>query len=70
MRSPATPQPDYLTVGQVADELGRPARTIHYWITSGRLAATKLGDGRTSAYMIPREEMEREKADSQQPRAG
>lgn len=52
---------DLLSVVQVADELGKPTRTVHYWITTGRIAATKLGPG-TSQYVITREEVERVKA--------
>lgn len=52
---------DLLSVTQVAEELGKPARTVHYWITTGKIAATKLGPG-TSQYVITRSEVERVKA--------
>lgn len=53
-----TPSEDYLTVVQFAAELERPVSTIHNWIATGRVAATKIGDGRTSAYVIPRAELD------------
>lgn len=53
---------DLLSVGQVAELLGKPARTVHHWIATGRIAATKLGEGRTNAYVITRAEVERVKA--------
>lgn len=40
----------------------RVAAVLENWITSGKIAATKLGDGRTSAYVITREELDRLKA--------
>lgn len=53
---------DLLSVVQVADELGKPTRTVNYWITSGRLAAIKLGVN-TAQYVITRAEVERIKAE-------
>jgi hypothetical protein len=52
------PAEEYLTVAQFAAEVGRPVSTIHNWIATGRIAATKIGDGRTSAYVIPRIEVD------------
>ena len=52
---------DLLSVQQVAKELDMPTRTVHYWISTGRLAATKLGPG-TAQYVIARAEVERVKA--------
>ena len=52
------PAEEYLTVAQFAAEVGRPVSTVHNWITTGRIAATKIGDGRTSAYVIPRIEVD------------
>ena len=58
-----TPHPtDLLSVSQAAEELGKPNRTLHYWIATGKIAATKIGDGKTSAYVITRAEIERVKA--------
>lgn len=54
---------DLLSVSQVAEELNKPSRTVHYWITTGRIAATKLGPG-TSQYVITRAEVDRLKADA------
>ena len=47
------------TVAQTAETLGRPISTIHGWIQTGKLAATKTGEGRTSIYLIPAAEIER-----------
>ena len=49
--------PAYLTVRQVATELGITPCAILHRITAGTLPATKLGDG-TSAYIIAREDVE------------
>ncbi len=54
---------DLLNVGQVASELNKPPRTVHHWIKTGRIAATKLGEARTNAYAITRAEVERVKAE-------
>lgn len=54
---------DLLSVAQAAEELGRPNRTVHSWIATGKLHATKIGDGRTNAYVITRAELERVKAE-------
>lgn len=59
-----TPPLDLLSVTQVAEELGKPPRTVHHMIATGRLTATKIGDGRTSAYVITRAEVERVKAEA------
>ena len=50
---------DLLTVSQAADELGVPSRTLHYRISTGKIHATKVGTGRTNAYVITRAEVER-----------
>ena len=52
------PAEDYLTVAQFAAKVERPVSTVHNWIATGRIAATKIGDGRTSAYVIPRIEVD------------
>ena len=51
-------EPEVLSVVQVAAELHRSPRTIQHWITSGKIAALKLGPG-TAAYVITRDEVER-----------
>lgn len=61
---PQTPPLDLLSVTQAAEALGKPPRTVHHMISSGRLAATKVGEGRTSAYVITRAEVERVKAEA------
>ena len=55
------PQPDseLLSVTQAARELSVAPRTLHHRIATGKVAATKVGDGRTSAYVITRAEVER-----------
>lgn len=55
---------DLLTVAQVATELRLSRRAIVHRITSGALAATKVGDGKTSAYVITRAEVERIKTEA------
>jgi hypothetical protein len=55
---------DLLTVGQVAEELRKPPRTIHHWISIGRLSAAKLDPSKqTSAYVVTRAEVERVRAE-------
>jgi excisionase family DNA binding protein len=55
---------DLLSVGQVSEELGKPSRTVHHWIQTGRIAAVKVGSGRTNAYAITRAEVDRLKAEA------
>lgn len=50
---------DVLSVVQAADELGIPPRTLHHRISTGKVIATKVGEGRTSAYVITRAEVDR-----------
>lgn len=50
-----------LSVRQAALELGKSPRTVIDMIRLGKLAGSKLGDGRTSAYVITRAEVERVK---------
>jgi excisionase family DNA binding protein len=52
----------YLTVGQAAHELGIAPRTVIARIATGRITAQKHGTGKTSAYIIPRTEIDRIKA--------
>lgn len=54
--------PDLLTVTQAAKELALAPRTLHHQIATGKVTATKVGDGLTSAYVITRAEVERVKA--------
>ena len=54
---------DYLTVTQAARELNLTPRSVLHRITTGTLAATKIGDGRTSAYIVTRAEVERAKGE-------
>ena len=53
---------DYLTVTQAARELNLHRRAVIHRIAAGTLAATKVGDARTNAYIIERAEVERIKA--------
>lgn len=53
---------ELLTVAQAADELSLTERAVRHRITTGTLAAQKLGTGRTSAYVITRAEINRVKA--------
>lgn len=62
MRNTATP--GLLSVAQAAEELGWSPRTLHYRITTGKVAAEKMGDGRTNAYVITRAEIDRLKAEA------
>lgn len=58
---------DLMTVAQAAEELSLSVRAVQHRITTGTLAATKLGSGRTSAYVITRAEVERVKASEAEP---
>ena len=52
-----------LTVAQAAAELHITRRAVIHRIHAGTLAATKIGEGQTSAYLIARAEIERAKAE-------
>lgn len=52
---------ELLTTAQAATELGVSRRTILARIQAGTLEATKVGDGRTSAFLLTRAEVERAK---------
>lgn len=52
---------DFLSVAQVATELGITDRAVRHRIKAGTLAATKLGTG-TASYVITRAEVERVKS--------
>ena len=54
-----TTTPDLLTVRQAAHALGLSPRSVLHRITTGTIGATKIGDGRTSAYVIAASEIER-----------
>ena len=54
---------DYLTVTQTARELNLHRRAVIHRIAPGTLAAAKVGDARTSAYIIERAEVERAKGE-------
>lgn len=60
---PNPPLADFLSVTQAADELGLAPRTILHRISAGQLVAQKMGDKRTSAYLISKAEVERVKAE-------
>lgn len=49
-------------VKTAAAELGITVRAVQYRIDNGTLAAEKIGQGRTSAYVIARTELDRVKA--------
>lgn len=53
--------PDLLSVTQAAAELSLGVRAVQHRIKSGSIVATKIGDGKTSAYVITRAEIERVK---------
>ena len=52
---------DLLSAEQAAAELGISRRALLHRIQSGTIEAAKLGEGRTSAYVIQRAEVERAK---------
>lgn len=58
------PLSDLLTVSQAADELNVHRRTIQHWIANGKVTAIRIGTGRTSAYVLTRDEVARIRATS------
>lgn len=52
---------DFLTVTQAAKELNLSARAVQHRINVGTIAAQKIGSGRTSAWVMTREEIDRVK---------
>lgn len=56
--------PDVFSVPQVAEELRISRRAVIHRINAGTIKATKLGNGRTSSYVIARDELDRIKAAS------
>ena len=55
---------DLLTVTEAAAEIGIPTRTLHYWITSGKVEAQRIGSGKTNPYVLSRAEVERLKTEA------
>lgn len=56
-----TAKKPFLTVADAATELCITPRAVRHRIKSGSLVAEKIGSGVTSAYVIPRDEIERVK---------
>lgn len=52
------------TVAQAAEDLSLTRRAVIHRIKAGSIEATKIGEGRTSAYVITEEEIERVKGES------
>lgn len=50
------------SVAQAARELHLSVRAVQHRISKGQIKAEKIGEGRTSAYVITRAEIERVKA--------
>lgn len=61
---------ELLNVAQAARELCITTRAVQHRIAAGRIAAEKLGEGKTSAYFMTRAELERVKAEDAAARAG
>lgn len=53
-----------LSVAQAAEALNLSPRAVQHRIKNGQIAAEKLGDGKTSAYVISRAEVDRIKAET------
>ena len=53
--------PQIVTVAVAAEEWGIDRRTALRWIAAGKVAAEKIADGKTNAYVLTREEVERVK---------
>lgn len=53
--------PQIVTVAVAAEEWGIDRRTALRWIAAGEVAAEKIADGKTNAYVLTREEVERVK---------
>ena len=51
--------PALLNVQQAAEKLSLSPRAVQHRIATGRIAATKVGEGRTSSYVITAAEIER-----------
>ena len=61
MEQNATPQ--IVTVAVAAEEWGIDRRTALRWIATGKVAAEKIADGKTNAYVLTRAEVDRVKAE-------
>lgn len=59
---------DFMTVAQAAEALSLSPRAVQHRIQNKTIAATKLGGGKTSAYMISAAEVARVKAADASPR--
>lgn len=57
-----TPE-QFLSVKRVGEALGLSGRAVLHRIAKGEIAATKIGEGRTSAYVVTATEVERVKAE-------
>ena len=55
--------PQIVTVAVAAEEWGIDRRTALRWIAAGKVAAEKIADGKTNAYVLTRAEVERVKRD-------
>lgn len=53
---------ELLTINQAAEELGLSGSGVKYRILRGYITATKVGGGRTSTYVITRDEVDRVKS--------
>ena len=53
--------PQIVTVAVAAEEWGIDRRTALRWIAAGEVAAEKIADGKTNAYVLTRTEVERVK---------
>ena len=53
--------PQIVTVAVAAEEWGVDRRTALRWIAAGKVAAEKIADGKTNAYVLTRAEVERVK---------
>jgi hypothetical protein len=56
--------PDFVNVRGAARELGLAPRTVLARIRHGQIAATKIGPGKTSAYIIAKTEIARIKQET------
>ena len=56
----------YMTVSELADELGVHRNTIHYWIKLGQIEARRIGIAPRSPLLISREEVARVKRELQE----
>lgn len=57
------PPSQIVTVAVAAEEWRVDRRTALRWIASGKVAAEKIADGKTNAYVLTREEVDRVKAE-------